>query len=328
MSVTRRNRLKCFLPSDAFDLNRLREPTDGTDNDGGTLDQNHGLQPARDDSGTYDMSSHDGIMAGGWRRGHSARAAAVQPELRSITTNAVQAAPAPISWLWIPLGILAITIVLAFLPGRTRIAPIVESDYCYLLIAADRMFAGSGLTTPPPVAPLQPWSWQNDWVFLTQWPIGYPLLVCAFRWTFGLSSIQACQWIGLLACATALAGWFAWIKRSVPCGVTGILLSAVGAGCAVSTASLLNPSTDMIFVALLPFVLLLTTGAIERLGSESDDQSKRRGTLWLALAGLTAGGLFWIRYAAVFVPLAVGVYLIVEWYRHRPLVASPPPWAT
>ncbi len=30
--------MKCFLPADAFDLNRLREPTDGTDNDDGVLD--------------------------------------------------------------------------------------------------------------------------------------------------------------------------------------------------------------------------------------------------------------------------------------------------
>lgn len=66
------------------------------------------------------------------------------------------AAPLP----WTVLGVAAVALVLAVLPGRRDIPPLVESDYCYLLTAADRFIAGKGLTTTTPVAPLQPWTWK------------------------------------------------------------------------------------------------------------------------------------------------------------------------
>jgi hypothetical protein len=194
-------------------------------------------------------------------------------------------------------------------------------------MAADRLYAGLGLTSLQPVAPLQPWEWRYDWGFLTQWPIGYPLLICAVRYVFGLSSLAASQWINVAACAVALVGWFAWIKCSVPRGVTGVLLSAVGTGCSVSVALLINPSTDVLVVALLPFALLFamqavccTDDGVERAGevrgeSTAHQRFARRGMWWLALSGLTAGGLFWIRYASIFVPFAIGVYLLIEWRR-------------
>jgi len=269
----------------------------------------------------------------------------------------------PVRWSLVLSGIAVVSLVLAFLPGRTRIAPLIESDYCYLLIASDRMYDGFGPTAPLPVAPFQPWTWQADWGFLTQWPIGYPILISSVRWLFNFSVLQAFQWIAVVACATALVGWFVWVKRSVPSGVTGILLAALAAGCSVSTASLVNPSTDLLLVAFLPFALLFVTRAMEYLGGPPSGHpnptlkrkrgvsvpaacapgsdlfkaragedstgtsvraSKRRAALWLCLAGLTAGGLFWIRYASVFVPLAVGLYLLIEWRRrrvHLPLIA-------
>lgn len=210
------------------------------------------------------------------------------------------------------LAITLIATILALLPGRKAIPPLIESDYCYLLTAADRLFDGHGLTTPPPVASNQPWEWTADWAFLTRWPMGYPLLVCATRLVFGLATLEACRWISLFACATALVGWFLWVKRCVPRGVTGLLLAAVAAGCAVSTASLLNPSTDLILVALLPFVLMAAMRAVAVVGT-GDEPSDRRRAMWtFAFVGLLCGGMFWIRYAAVFVPVGVGAFLVAQ----------------
>jgi len=193
---------------------------------------------------------------------------------------------------------------LAFLPDRTSIPPLIESDYCYLLTAADRLHDGFGLTTTQPVAPLQSWSWQYEWGFLTNWPVGYSIIVCAIRSVFHQTAIEACRWISIVACAAALVGWFVFIRRSVPPGIAGVLLAAVAAASAVPVASLTNPSTDALVVAALPFLLLLIT----------DD---RRTLPRLAMAGLIAGSLFWIRYASVFVPVAVGSYLLIEALRRR-----------
>jgi hypothetical protein len=113
-----------------------------------------------------------------------------------------------------------------------------------------------------------------------------------------------------------MAGWFVWLKRCVPAGVTGVLIAAVAAGCSVSTAWLVNPSTDLLLTAALPFVLLFTAEALRNLTSEAPHRSRARSTAWLVAAGLTAGELFWVRYASIFVPLAVAFYLLVEW-RHR-----------
>ena len=224
-------------------------------------------------------------------------------------------------WSRTVCGIIVAALLLALLPGRTRIAPLIESDYCYLLMAADRMYEGHGPTALPPVAPFQPWTWQADWGFLTQWPVGYPALVCGLRRLLGLTTIQAFRLICIVGCAAALVGWFAWVRRVVPNGVSGILLAAVAAGCSVSTASLINPTTDLLLVAVLPFVLLLTLQATER--SHVSAAHPERGTIalypavCLAAAGLAAGGLFWIRYASVFVPTAVGLYLLIERRRRR-----------
>ncbi|MCH7592037.1 MAG: hypothetical protein IH989_04555 [Planctomycetes bacterium] len=216
------------------------------------------------------------------------------------------------SWLRVLLAITLVATVLALLPGRTSIPPLIESDYCYMLTAADRLYDGHGLTTPAPVAPNQPWEWTTDWTFLTRWPMGYPLLVCTVRLVFGLATLEACSWISLFACATALVGWFLWVKRCVPPGVTGSLLAAVAAGCAVSTASLLNPSTDLILVALLPFVLMAAVRAVAVVRGGDEPGTRRRAMWAFAFAGLLCGGMFWIRYAAVFVPVGVGAFLVTQ----------------
>ncbi len=215
------------------------------------------------------------------------------------------------------LAIGVIALALSALPGRTAIPPLVESDYCYLLTAADRYGNGDGLTSTPPVAPFQPWMWHADWTALTKWPVGYPLLVVAVRNATGLGTIEACRVISVVACAAALVGWFVWIRRWVSRGVAGCLLSAVGAGCGVTTSFLVNPSTDLLIVAALPWVLLLVTDTVHRSrGAESNVAVADIG--WrLALVGAAAGSLFWIRYASVFVPVALGLHLCLEMLRKR-----------
>ncbi len=217
-----------------------------------------------------------------------------------------------VGWVWAVAAFSILATVLSLLPGRASIAPLVESDYCYLLTAADMLVDGFGPVAPVPVAPSQPWSWQADWVFLTKWPVGYPLLVAGTRSVFGITSIAACRLISTMACAAALVGWFLWIKRLVPTGVTGVLVAAVGAGCAVSTASLINPSTDLLVGALLPYALLLALAAVALFGKCQEGGTKRNAIALMAITGLLAGGLFWIRYASLFVPVGVGSWLLAE----------------
>lgn len=212
-------------------------------------------------------------------------------------------------WSMVVVWIVALFVVLSFLPFRSQIPPLVESDYCYQLIAAERMARGEGLTTLPPLAPGQPWEWRGDWTFLTRWPAGYSALVGWLHWALAIRALEAARWIAVASCAVGLVGWFLLVKRASP-GVIGGLTAAVAAGLAVGVPGLLNPSTDAILVALLPMVLLLVDEGID----ERFPAPKARGaTAWrLALAGLLAGGLCWIRYASLFLPLGVGAYLIAR----------------
>ncbi len=244
----------------------------------------------------------------------------------------------------VPIAIMiGIAVLLALLPGRAQIAPLVESDYCYQLIAADRLAAGEGFTSLQPVAPGQPWEWEYDFGFLTQWPAGYSLLVGTVRAATGWTAIAVCRAIALAACAGALVGWFLWGRRVVPGGVTSCLAAAVTAMGAVSVASLTNPSTDVLLVAALPWVLLAAARAMDRIAPESlsngnfHRSGKQRASAgaapqsttmdhrlpvrcsisWCMLAGLAAGGLCWIRYAAVFVPAGIGLFMMLMLVRGR-----------
>jgi hypothetical protein len=283
-------------------------------------------------------------------------------------------------WWGVALAVVAIAALavgLALLPGRTDIPPHISSDYCYILLAADRAVDGEGFTTPLPHAPLQPWAWQRDWGFLTKWPVGYAALIAGVRLLTEWATVPAFQAINVVGCALALVGWFAWVRRCAPGRLGGWLVAAAGAGLAVSTNMLLDPSTDLLLLAVLPYILLLlnrgtqiattespgdpsedrrvaptdaqpevaATSAAPSLASllqtipaphssppdqSSPDQASAtidgrttrpplvRGATWcLMLAGLLAGLLFWIRYAAVFVPLAGGVFLLLNWGQRR-----------
>ena len=253
--------------------------------------------------------AHDTTSVDEWRNVTPRRPPGAQPALDTRSCDSVAGTRGPTPPVRMCLAVTLVASVLALLPGRSAIPPLVESDYCYLLTAADRLYEGHGLTATPPIAPLQPWEWRQDWAFLTQWPMGYPLLVCVVRWVFGLETLQACQWIAVLACATALVSWFVWVKACVPHGITGVMLATVAAGCAASTADLLNPSTDIILVALLPIVLMLAARAAARGGN---DPAGWRAAMMFVTVGLLSGGLFWFRYAALFVLPAVGLFFIFE----------------
>lgn len=221
------------------------------------------------------------------------------------------------SWTKLLLYTLVVCTALALLPGRGAVPPLVESDYCYLLIAADRLHDGLGPTSLQPVAPFQPWDWRYDWGFLTQWPVGYAVLIAAIRWALGVSAITAAKGVSVAACGLALVGWFTWARRCVPRGVTSVLLAALAAS-AVPMGNLLNPSTDAVLLAVLPIILLLTVDA-QRIAHATTATSLNpsRPSGYFVLAGVLAGGLCWFRYAAVFVPVGLLLFLISEATRRR-----------
>lgn len=206
-------------------------------------------------------------------------------------------------------------------PHQQAIAPLVESDYAYQLIAADRAFAGEGLTSLQPVAPNQPWDWHYDWGYLTQWPAGYPLLIYAVRAVCGGTSLEAAHLISAAACAFALVGWFMLVLHIVPAGVARYALAAVAAGLSVKAAALINPSTDAIVMAALPWLLIGVVRATVSRGhtSEHSDDETRIAWWHLTLIGFAAGLLCWIRYAAIFIPVGIGVLFALDamWTRQR-----------
>ena len=211
--------------------------------------------------------------------------------------------------------VFVLTAALYALPGRDGIAPMVAGDNAYIFMAADRLFDGHGLTSLPPVAPLQPWEYTNDWGFLTQWPPAYPFMLCGIRWVTGVSTVAAAKLVCVLACAVALVGWYTWIRRAVGRGLFGVLLAVVGAASAVSVAALINPATDTLLVALLPWLLLVVVPGSVSGASVSDvpPQTLRR---WFLL-GVAAGLLVWVRYAAIFVAVGLLIHLFVYWARGR-----------
>ncbi len=219
--------------------------------------------------------------------------------------------------IWIILAVGLTASILTLLPGRAAIPPLIESDYAYQLLAADRFLAGDGLTTLQPIAPGQPWDFQYEWGFLTKWPMGYSLLVAGVRRIFTCSSVEACRAIGIMVCALAMVGWFMWTRLIVAAGISRALLAIVAMSTGVAVGYLINPSTDALLAAAIPYLLLLThhaLGMTDISNSRPANSAKR-----LALAGLLSGGLFWLRYASVFIPTGIGSYLLWTWLSSRNL---------
>lgn len=259
------------------------------------------------------MICRGGIVVGGW--GDVAQPREVlRPRPHPI--DSLPGSRERTQWASIAWATLVLFVLFALLPSRRLIPPLIESDYCYLLLAADRYLAGLGLTSLQPVAPYQPWELNYEWGFLTQWPAGFSLLIAGIRSVLGCTSIEACCVLSVAGCAAGLAGWFAFIRRCVPSGVTGFLLATVAASSAFTTSFLINPSTDLILIAAMPFVLMLVLDAC------SFEQRSRSAVKHLAAAGALSGMIVWFRYAAIFVPVGVGVFLAYEWVRKRLSTAS------
>ncbi|MBI3834975.1 MAG: hypothetical protein HY287_11655 [Planctomycetes bacterium] len=249
---------------------------------------------------------------------------------------------ATVSWPAVLAAVVCLTIVIALLPGRLHVAPLIESDYAYTFIAVDRAMQGHGFTAPPPVAPFVPYEWHGDWEFLTHWPEGYPAILFALRLATGWTTIDAARWLGVVATAAAFVGWFTWIRTNLPRGVAAFLLACVGAVSSVSVGTLVNPSTDLLVTAALPYLLLsvrrfesrsksLGNNQVENCGPDegplpygrgseihvpackSNDATVRPNIHFAILAiGLYAGTLFWIRYASIFVPVGLTIYLLTR----------------
>jgi hypothetical protein len=139
----------------------------------------------------------------------------------------------PVGLLWL-LATVAVGAVMLGLSAGANVAPVIEADNAYIFMAADRLFTGEGATAIPPRAPLQPWSWRADWVFLTQWPVGYPALICATRWVTGLATARAAMMLGALSCAIGLGAWFAWARACLPRRIPALLIAVVVAGASFS----------------------------------------------------------------------------------------------
>lgn len=205
--------------------------------------------------------------------------------------------------------------LLYFVPARAVLPPLVESDYAYQLIAAKRFVAGEGLTSLQPVAPGQPWTLRYDFGFLTQWPLGYPLLIGTLSKIAHASVIECARFIALIALSTALAGWILLIRSILPVGLGRNVIAILAACTGVHAGMLINPSTDAIVLALIPLVAIGVLRAVERFERPSDDLPETRSFSHLArflALGIAAGLLVWFRYAAIFVPAGIALTLALR----------------
>lgn len=206
--------------------------------------------------------------------------------------------------------------VFYFVPGRAVMPPLVESDYAYQLIAAKRFAAGEGLNSLQPVAPGQPWTLRYDFGFLTQWPLGYPMLIGTLSALTGATVIECARGVALVAISAALAGWFLLARCLLPVGVTRNLVALLAAATGAAAGMLINPSTDAIVIALLPLLAIGVLRSQERIGAASHEGSGpvrstyARLALRFAALGIAGGLLCWFRYAAIFV--SAGAWLMLS----------------
>jgi len=238
-------------------------------------------------------------------------------------------------YVWLPVTLLVVAALLA-IARHTHVPPEIFDDNAYVFLATDRLFEGHGPTSLPPKAPHQPWNWQADFTLLTQWPMGYPLLICLVRWLTGFATVDAAVLLNVVCSGVALVAWFAWIRRCAPGGISGWLLAGVAALGVFSVGQLVNPGSDTVLLAVTPLVLLLAASvfARERCASITDGRSESlrsslvtgdgcplaygRGSVgskrlgWIALLGVVSGFAFWIRYAAIFLPAGLGVFLLAD----------------
>ncbi|UCG33866.1 MAG: hypothetical protein JSU68_04360, partial [Phycisphaerales bacterium] len=184
----------------------------------------------------------------------------------------------------------------------------VQADNCQILLAVDRLSQGFGPTTIYPKAP------ETDWSFINHWPVGYPLLLWAVKTAAGTTTITAARVVNVAAYALALIAWAVWLRRCLPRSRTADLLAVTAAVMAVSATHFWRPSTDMILVALTPLILLWVDDLMCRNAVTAGSTCRPRW--WsLALLGLAAGGITWLRYTGLFLTLGLTLYFIACWLR-------------
>ncbi len=217
------------------------------------------------------------------------------------------------------IALIAAVTGLWLMPGRSSIPPRIEQDNAYTFLAVDRLCDGQGLTAIPPKAPFQDWTWRSDWAVLTQWPAGYPLLIATVRTVLGTTTAEAATALNILFCGIAMVAWFALARAMLPRGVAAWMLAIVVAVSSVSMEHLIHPSSDTILVAMLPVVLLLSIRllGLGRVGGEASEVASVAGARDVIVLGVVAGSLVWIRYASVFVPIAIGAFLLFDWLAMR-----------
>ncbi len=240
---------------------------------------------------------------------------ATKLDLKKLLAGSETLQSGSISWRKILLCVAMAWVALYFVPHRTAIPPRIHSDYAYMFIAADRLYEGAGYGSLQPIAPMQQWEYQYDYGFLTQWPAAYGLCVVGIRTLTGYDTIDAIRFLNLFTCAFGLVGWFAFLRSTVPRGISGLLFAFAGAGAAFPTYFLLDPSTDALFVAVLPYVLILALQVMKSYDPQQPNREPEKlllSVLPFVALGFAAGTLVWIRYAAIAAPLGVGLFLALK----------------
>jgi hypothetical protein len=192
-----------------------------------------------------------------------------------------------------------------FVTAARTLAPFeVGKDQSTQLEAAQRLSAGSGLTTTNDVLPRS-----FDIIeepppeYLTWWPPGFSLIVAAFL-SLGFSLLVSLK---IIYVTVTLIGWIGWailvshfLSRPWSDGKRNYHLHVVIAALLPIFTTMSWGGSDIFLWAGIPFILfcLFWKGT-----KESSD-------VFAAIAGLLLGSLFAIRYASIFLMLAAPLILM------------------
>lgn len=147
--------------------------------------------------------------------------------------------------------------------------------------------------------------------WISWWPPGTQIAVWPLAAT-GLPLAVALRWVAGLGVLAGSLGWARWWRRfELPEGLTlaaAILLPWLR----YPSNALFQYSAEILAFATLPWVLLAAHSLVERL------EGGERIPVWRAAAfGFFAGALFWVKYSAIFVPVALLLFLALELRRRR-----------
>ncbi|MCP4591873.1 MAG: hypothetical protein GY842_14145 [bacterium] len=219
---------------------------------------------------------------------------------------------------WVVLAVIVVA-GLGLVARRLSAAPVIIADNAVILLAADRLCAGFGLTAPVPRIPSETWEWHRDWAGLTQWPAGYPLMLCGLRMLLGIGIVQAAELLNVACCGVGMIAWFVLLRRCLPRRWPAGLIALLGAMGTFTVPNLAQPSSDTVLVAWVALVLLTAWWGLGWPVTPAAPPSRTPSPVRLATLGLFAGAAVWVRYAAVFLPLGMGAFLLLEWAWKRRL---------